>query len=128
LIDIGRFLRSAEGDSVQPQGECLSFSEAPGWGVGVAQTARGMLVHRVRVSKGVITDWTIVAPTEWTCHPQGIFAVGAEQWLTGLVAKGHDLRSPDGLRLLQWGLDWIIRVLDPCVPCKITVEGAESNA
>lgn len=50
----------------------LEFA-APGPGVGVAmaEMARGLLVHAVRLEGGRIADYAIVAPTEWNFHPRG---------------------------------------------------------
>ncbi len=47
-----------------------------GEGAGLArvETARGTLLHRVRVEYGLITDYAVVAPTEWNFHPQGAYA------------------------------------------------------
>jgi Ni,Fe-hydrogenase I large subunit len=128
LIDIGQFLRSAKAEGMPWAAEDIAASPGQGIGVGVAWTARGLLIHQVRVEQGQIREWTIVAPTEWTCHPQGSLVVGAQDWRRGLVAQGGDLCHPDDQERLQWGLNWIIRVFDPCVACKIVVEDAQSNA
>ena len=37
----------------------------------MAEMARGLLVHAVRVEGGRIADYAIVAPTEWNFHPRG---------------------------------------------------------
>ncbi len=49
---------------------------ATGSGIGLAETARGLLLHRVQVERGLVTDYRIVAPTEWNFHPGGPLAQG----------------------------------------------------
>jgi Ni,Fe-hydrogenase I large subunit len=121
LIDITQFLRSPEGQIVAPPGVSAPFawSEEKGCGLGVASSARGTLIHRVRLEKGLVADWMIVAPTEWTCHPAGVLPQAAQRWAEELMGQGHDLAQPVGQGLLRQGLEWLVRVMDPCVPCQI---------
>ena len=44
---------------------------APGEGLGAVQTARGLLLHRVRLADGRVAHYQIVAPTEWNFHSDG---------------------------------------------------------
>ena len=60
------------------------------------ETARGRLIHRARVVDGVITQYRILAPTEWNFHPQGV----AVQALSGL--------EPDQAKA-------VVEAIDPCV-------------
>lgn len=79
-------------------------------GVGWAETARGLLVHRTRVADGRLADYRIVAPTEWNFHPDGAFARGAR----GLADDGE----------LETDARWIVGSLDPCVGVRYEVARA----
>jgi len=84
---------------------------SPGVGCGVVETARGRLAHWLRIAPdGRIADFRTVAPTEWNFAADGPLAHG----LTGLVAGADPVERA---RLLT-------ALLDPCVACAITVEGA----
>lgn len=54
-------------------------SPAPGVGLARVDSARGLLIHQVRLAArpagepACIADYRIVAPTEWNFHPQGVF-------------------------------------------------------
>lgn len=115
LIDIRQFLRSPEGQIVVPSGTRAPFAwgDGQGFGAGVASTARGTLIHWVRLDKGMVADWMIVAPTEWTCHPAGVLPQAAQRWAEGVLGRGL------GVGPLRQGLEWLVRVMDPCVPCQI---------
>ncbi len=85
------------------------FSPAAGEGVAVVRTARGLLIHHLRLEQGKVADYTIVAPTEWNFHPDGAF-----------VQDMRGLQEQDGQRLLQ--LAHIAALsLDPCVEYEIEV-------
>ncbi|OAN50670.1 Ni,Fe-hydrogenase I large subunit [Paramagnetospirillum marisnigri] len=111
LLDMAAALREAE-ELVQDLTEAPSGTEPPltdGVGLSRIEAARGLLVHRVEMEKGVVRRYQILAPTEWNFHPKGAFAKG----LTG-VAAGSD---PVFLARL------LAAALDPCVTCDITVAG-----
>jgi Ni,Fe-hydrogenase I large subunit len=71
--------------------------------IGWVETARGLLVHRVRLDGERIADYRIVAPTEWNFHPEGAFSRGAE----ALDAADPAALEADVRRL--------VASLDPCV-------------
>lgn len=76
-------------------------------GMGIVQAARGVLIHHMEldghsVSDSVITDYKIVAPTEWNFHPQGTFV----KMLEG---------SRVSLEQLPILVESLIRLIDPCV-------------
>ena len=84
-----------------------------GAGLAWAETARGRLVHYVRLMPdGRVADYRIVAPTEWNFHPQGALAEG----LLGVAAA-----NADAARNRAW---LMVQVLDPCVACEIEVNDA----
>jgi hypothetical protein len=81
-------------------------------GLAAVQTARGLLVHRVRLDDGRVADYAVVAPTEWNFHPQGALARG----LAGMTAD-----TEDGLRHRA---QVAVQALDPCVGCRIEIGDA----
>lgn len=66
-------------------------------------TARGLLVHHVKLEGERIAAYRIVAPTEWNFHPAGAFSLGAMA-----------LAADDGARL-ESQVRWLVASLDPCV-------------
>jgi hypothetical protein len=82
-----------------------------GEGIGLAETARGLLLHHARVDDGRVVDFQIVAPTEWNFHPEG-----GLRSLTGRPA--HDDRRLESEARL------VVRSLDPCVACRIEITHA----
>jgi hypothetical protein len=97
----------------------VAADDAAGWvrawplgaGVGLAavQTARGLLLHQVRLAEGRVTDYRIVAPTEWNFHPRGAL-------FRGIVGT----EAPDEATLVaRAGL--AVHALDPCVGFRIEV-------
>lgn len=82
-------------------GRLSSVTVAESIGRSAVETARGLLLHEVRLNGDVLEDLVIVAPTEWNFHPQGVLA----SWLrlggdSGMIEEG-------------------VKALDPCVPLKI---------
>lgn len=77
-------------------------------GLGWAETARGLLVHRTRVEGDRLAGYRIVAPTEWNFHPDGAFVRGT----AGLPDDGG----------LEAAARWVVGSLDPCVGvrCEVT--------
>jgi uptake hydrogenase large subunit len=82
---------------------------APGDGLAAVQTARGLLLHRARLADGKVSDYQIVAPTEWNFHPDGALVRG----LCGLAA--------DDEMELEQRARVAVQALDPCVACRIEV-------
>jgi coenzyme F420-reducing hydrogenase alpha subunit len=72
---------------------------------GLAQTeaARGRLIHHVQIQQQKISNYQILAPTEWNFHPQGLIAKS----LTNLTPK-HPEQLDQLARL-------VINAIDPCV-------------
>ena len=87
-------------------------SPAKNTGIAVVRTARGLLMHHVRLERGVVADYAIVAPTEWNFHPDGPFA--------------RDLRGSkerDRERLQQLAHVEALS-LDPCVAYEVEIHNA----
>jgi Ni,Fe-hydrogenase I large subunit len=87
-------------------------SPAPGEALAVVRTARGLLMHHVRLAAETVQEYEIVAPTEWNFHPEGAFA----QDLRGLVEleAGH-LQQMAHIEALS---------LDPCVEYEVEMRDA----
>ena len=82
-------------------------------GVGVVEAARGTLGHWLRIERGRIAAYQIVAPTTWNFSPRDTSGQpGAlEQALVGArVAEGE--RNPP---IVQH----IVRAFDPCMVCTV---------
>lgn len=83
-------------------------------GMGIVQAARGVLIHHMElddhsVSDSVITDYKIVAPTEWNFHPQGTFVK---------ILEG----SRVNLEQLPILVESLIRLIDPCVGWQLELD------
>ena len=80
-----------------------------GRGYAAVETARGRLYHLARVEGALVTDYALVAPTEWNFHPKGPFAA----MLTGArLEEAQDAR----MRIAR-----LAALFDPCVACRIDV-------
>jgi hypothetical protein len=82
---------------------------APGTGIGLAETARGLLLHHAEVSDGQVTRYRIVAPTEWNFHPDGALTRGLRE------------RHFDGPETARRETQVLVQALDPCVACTVEI-------
>jgi hypothetical protein len=80
-------------------------------GIGAAEAARGLLVHRVRLARGRVAQYQILAPTEWNFHPKGVVAQGL-----AAIARG----GAEGAELERLARLYITAV-DPCVDYRLSV-------
>ena len=80
-----------------------------GDGLAAVQTARGLLLHRVRLADGRVADYQIVAPTEWNFHPTA-------RW----CAASSGLEPRDEAALVR-SAQLVVQALDPCVACRVEV-------
>ena len=114
MAEIARLLVELGGapHDVPPSPQTQSIELGNGDGVGVVETARGVLLHRARIHDECVVDYQIVAPTEWNFHPEGALVHA----LLGAAAVD------DAAMLRHARLE--IHALDPCVACKIEVAGA----
>ncbi|MFC0669660.1 nickel-dependent hydrogenase large subunit [Azotobacter chroococcum] len=79
-----------------------------GEGVGLAQTARGALLHRVCLDEGTVGAWQLLAPTDWNFHEDGPL----RRRLCGVRVAEED--SEALLRAL-------ILAVDPCVAFEVKI-------
>jgi Ni,Fe-hydrogenase I large subunit len=89
-----------------------AWSTASGAGVAIVETARGLLLHCAEIREDRVTDYAIVAPTEWNFQPGGPL----ERSLAGLDARDAEA--------LQHDAGLVVQSLDPCVACSIEVRDA----
>jgi hypothetical protein len=87
-------------------------SPETGEAIAVARTARGLLMHHVRLVAEQVTEYEIVAPTEWNFHLAGAFA----QDMRGMVERD--------MGRLQQSAQVVALSLDPCVAYDIEVRHA----
>jgi coenzyme F420-reducing hydrogenase alpha subunit len=78
--------------------------------------ARGLLVHRLRLTDGRIAQHQVLAPTEWNFHPQGILS----RALTGLPPANTIKQDAELKRLSRL----IVTAIDPCVDYHIDLRRA----
>lgn len=76
-------------------------------GLACVETARGLLMHAVRIDGERIAEYAIIAPTEWNFHPEGAFVREALDTETASSAA-----APLRLRALALALD-------PCLPFEL---------
>lgn len=109
LVALAEGLREMEEltRDLRPEPAC-SLPGLSGAGLALTEAARGLLAHRVVLNDGKISQYQILAPTEWNFHPEGPLA----RILLGLPA------DPD----LEWKARLLVNALDPCVACAITLE------
>lgn len=107
LVELARW---ACGEVGQAQAWVDAAQCGPNTGLARVETARGVLIHHVRMENDAIAEYAIVAPTEWNFHPHGTFVREA-----GCIAGADDvtvLRKAQGLALS----------LDPCVAYEVVLE------
>ncbi|MFO1338546.1 MAG: hypothetical protein U1F53_09965 [Burkholderiaceae bacterium] len=88
-----------------------------GQGLAWAETARGLLLHWVRLQDSAdglrVADCRVVAPTDWNFHPRGVLADALSALPRQRDAAGLDADA----RLLALAFD-------PCVPFEVDVHHA----
>lgn len=106
-------------DAAYPQVE-TAFVASPGQALGQVCAARGQLFHWASVStagsadgKPHISEYRILAPTEWNFHPAGVIP----QALAGLAGHADDIRQQAAL---------LIELVDPCVGYQLTLMNGDN--
>lgn len=89
-----------------------TLSPESGTGLAWLETARGVLLHRVKLAAGGVLEYAVVSPTAWNFHPNGPCA----QALAPLVGRP----VPDVAALRRVISPWVL-ALDPCVPWHLEV-------
>jgi hypothetical protein len=103
-----RLARLLDGETAPPCVQGIAL--APGSGIAGVETARGLLVHAVKLAGDRVAEYRIVAPTEWNFHPAG--ALPAD--LADVPAAApREVEQRAGLA---------VQSLDPCVRYAVEVE------
>jgi coenzyme F420-reducing hydrogenase alpha subunit len=103
LLERLRHAVTHHGDAVR--GHALDEGE----GLAAVETARGLLLHRVRLAAGRVAEYDIVAPTEWNFHPEGA------------LARGLERLAADSEQALVRRVRIAVQALDPCVACQVEI-------
>lgn len=109
LVELASLLDTLAAAADDAAGWVRAWPLGAGLGLAAVQTARGLLLHQVRLHDGRIADYRIVAPTEWNFHPQGALFRG----IVGMQA-GDDATLLAHTRLA-------VHALDPCVGFAVEV-------
>jgi hypothetical protein len=112
LVELAVLMEELRARAPAPVGPVRGHAVRAGVGLGLAETARGLLLHRVQVEDGYVTDYLIVAPTEWNFHPEGPLPQGL---------AGRD--ASDRARLEREART-VVQSLDPCVECRVEIADA----
>ena len=106
LLERLRHAATHHGDAVR--GHALDEGE----GLAAVETARGLVLHRVRLAAGRVAEYDIVAPTEWNFHPEGA------------LARGLERLAADSEQALVRRVRIAVQALDPCVACQVEISHA----
>lgn len=112
LVELAALARDLRTRTDGPVPMVHAHAVADGVGLGLAETARGLLLHRAEVRDGVVAAYRIVAPTEWNFHPDGPLA-------RGLAGRAADDRAG-----LEREARIVVQSLDPCVACRVEIADA----
>lgn len=77
-------------------------------GMVLVTAARGVLIHRVSLQDEIVTDYQLVAPTEWNFHPQGTLL----SMLEGVAVEYDRLEAL---------VNRLIVLVDPCVDWSVGI-------
>ena len=94
----------------EPNDLLLAQSLAKNHGYAWVETARGALLHVVRLKQGRVAAYRIIAPTEWNFHPAGPFVAGI-----AALSETSDLATAARALALS---------LDPCVSYQVELVDA----
>ncbi len=99
-------------DALAPLELLDACGDGPGRGVARVQTARGTLIHRAVLDTDAprVTDYLVVAPTEWNFHPEGPLV---------RALRGRACARDEAAGLAQR----FALALDPCVAHAVTLDG-----
>jgi hydrogenase large subunit len=87
-------------------------------GIGLTEAARGALGHWLRIDKGRLNHYQIVAPTSWNFSPRD--AKGTPGALeAALVGAPLDHRADDVASNTSVAVQHIVRSFDPCMVCTV---------
>jgi hydrogenase large subunit len=117
LLEIARVVVAMEGwaSRLQPGEPFCTHAQMPedAMGCGMIEAARGSLGHWLKVSKGRILNYQIIAPTTWNFSPRdaGGTPGALEQALLGAPLRPGE-KDPVAVQ-------HIVRSFDPCMVCTV---------
>lgn len=76
----------------------------PNEGLAWIETARGLLVHWVRLDGARVADCQVLSPTDWNFHPRG--------GLAQALAATHSAETAE----------WLVAAFDPCVAHRVVLQ------
>jgi coenzyme F420-reducing hydrogenase alpha subunit len=115
VLDLQECLRGLVDPGADGAALCDAAVLPDGGGIARVETARGTLLHAVRLEHGRIDDYAIVAPTEWNLHPGG-----------PLVREtcGHAFA---GLQAARRHVERLVLALDPCVAFEVSLDDVNTR-
>jgi hydrogenase large subunit len=117
LLELARIIPEMEKwvQQIQPGMPCQNGAEMPdeAEGEGLIEAARGSLGHWIRIHKGRILNYQIIAPTTWNFSPRDRDnKPGAlEQALSGTIIDNEGSNTV--------AIQHIVRSFDPCMVCTV---------
>ena len=96
----------ASGEADLLCGRISAVAVAAGRGRAAVETARGTLLHEAALENELVTDYVVVAPTEWNFHPNGAL----RRWLLGMPSDSDEQTRTLAMHAVE--------ALDPCVECR----------
>ncbi|MBB3104819.1 nickel-dependent hydrogenase large subunit [Azomonas macrocytogenes] len=82
-----------------------------GEGMALVKTARGWLLQRIRVERGRIAEWQIIAPTDWNFHADGL-----------LRRQLRGIRVP--VEQAETLVHELVLSMDPCLDFEVKIDHA----
>jgi len=114
LAELARLLLELVGTDprtdMPPRVQSLALGK--GEGLAAVETARGLLLHRVRLLEQCVSEYQIVAPTEWNFHPDGA------------LVRGLAGQEADDEQHLVGSAQLAVHALDPCVAFRVEANHA----
>ncbi|WP_424965494.1 nickel-dependent hydrogenase large subunit [Dinoroseobacter sp. S375] len=101
--------------TLQPEAAFMLQGETPrdGEGVGLVEAARGALGHWLRIERGKIAGYQIIAPTTWNFSPRDrLGQPGAVEAALAGAPVGPGEETPIAVQ-------HIVRSFDPCMVCTV---------
>lgn len=106
-----QLLDGSKSETIGEVKEGIAKTAEKGIGLAQVEAARGRLAHAVWMDKGKVSQYRILAPTEWNFHPQGV----AAKALKALSFADGDVTE------LKAQADAVINAIDPCVSYEVRI-------
>jgi hydrogenase large subunit len=118
LLELARsqILLEMLADGIEPAARFMAEPgplAADGTGEGLVEAARGALGHWLRIERGMIASYQIIAPTTWNFSPRD--ALGTPGPLEAALAGAPVLPG----EATPLSVQHIVRSFDPCMVCTV---------